>query len=534
MGKDKFRFFFLIAVLLSSFFSAEASLPRKSDDGADGETGNYSAPDLPTYEEILHAARSSIISEALKAKLGTLLTTPFVSNEASSDGSVPTLSCGDKLGPFIRIGSWNLDHGITLDQIKLAIQNPEAFKQQVKYSVGGAKYRETLDQLEVLKSVDVLVLNEVDRGLAQTDYRDVARELAAAFDMNYAYGVEFIELALPSPGVESSDKRKPAGVSEVEKDRYSVLHGTAILSRFPIRRASLVPLKYQPYDWYKGEKRKLSVPETVRRQMGQVFFLESFRRQVRYGARTVLIAELDVPQLPEKRLTVVATQLENQCSPADRKRQMQEVLSHIKDIHGPLVLAGDLNTSGSNMRPTGIMTEVARRIRSGEFWTKQLVKALTGIGLVGDVAFVSAKFAQSAFDPTSKGIFCFAPNEEAKIFKEIERLRFADGFAFDFRGDSRRTVNGTEGTLANSNQRSRKRGFITTHATNRTFWAVGKNKIDWVFVKGYAKSPRGLNEPYRMAPHFARTLETLNYSMTQRLSDHSPITVDLPLGEPNF
>jgi endonuclease/exonuclease/phosphatase family metal-dependent hydrolase len=543
MVKGKTLVFFLVAIFLvkSSVITVGATTPREAGAGPSGETTGYSAPDLPTYDEIIEAARSDSIPVALKSKLDTLLTTPFVSNEASLDMAEPELSRNDKLSPFIRVGFWNIEHGTSLDEIKLAAQSPEEFKRQVKYSRESIKYREALDQLEVLRSVDVLVLNEADRGLEQIGYRDVTRELASAFKMNYAYGVEFVELNPPATGAESiknqapaGDETKLAGVSEREKDRYEGLHGTAILSRFPIKRAALVPLTYRPYDWYKEEKRRLSVAESMRRQMGQVFFLQRFQRQIRYGARSVLIAELDVPQLPERSLTVVATQLENHCGPPGRRRQMQEVLSLIKEIKGPLILAGDLNTSGSNMRPTMITRELVRRIKSREFWTKQLVKTLTGVGLMGDVAFVSAKFAQSAFDPTSKGICFFAPNKEAEMFRDLERMRFADGYSFDFRGDARRTVNGTEGTLANSNQRSRKKGFISTHAMNRTFWAVGKSKIDWILVKGYAKSPRGANEPYKMAPHFARTLEAFNYSLGRRLSDHSPITVDLPLAEPDF
>ena len=40
----------------------------------------------------------------------------------------------------------------------------------------------------------MLVLNEVDLGMKRTGYRDVARDLAAAFHVNYAYGVEFVEV----------------------------------------------------------------------------------------------------------------------------------------------------------------------------------------------------------------------------------------------------------------------------------------------------------------------------------------------------
>ncbi len=35
-----------------------------------------------------------------------------------------------------------------------------------------------------------------------------------------------------------------------------------------------------------------------------------------------------------------------------------------------------------------------------------------------------------------------------------------------------------------------------------------------------------------MAPHFPRTLEELRDATEPRLSDHAPITVELPLGDP--
>ena len=84
----------------------------------------------------------------------------------------------------------------------------------------------------------------------------------------------------------------------------------------------------------------------------------------------------------------------------------------------------------------------------------------------------------------------------------------------------------------NSNQRGDK-GFITTYAVERTIGFVGRFKLDWIFVR-----PPSLTEsydeeqPHRFAPHFGRTLRSLNEAMKDRISDHAPIMVDLPLAEP--
>lgn len=41
-------------------------------------------------------------------------------------------------------------------------------------------------------------------------------------------------------------------------------------------------------------------------------------------------------------------------------------------------------------------------------------------------------------------------------------------------------------------------------------------------------------QAHRFAPHFGRTLKSLNDALRDRISDHSPIMVDLPLGEPRL
>ncbi|HJQ68774.1 MAG TPA: endonuclease/exonuclease/phosphatase family protein [Blastocatellia bacterium] len=504
-------------------------------------TALYTGPQTLSYNEIASIDSPAGVSAELRPKLEALMVTPFISNEAHLINSAPVLQQSEKLGDFIRVGSWNVERGLRLDEIKMAVENPDQFKQQIGYEPDSENFREAVEQIEVLRSVDVLALNEADLGLKRTGYRDVARELAAALKMNYAYGVEFIEidpLNLGSEGFEevSSGETRVAlrRLIDVDRERYQGLHGNAILSRFPILRARLVPLKCRPYDWLAHEKKRVSVAESARRQLSKMAFLQRVPREIRYGGRSVLIAELEVPELEGGRLTVVATHLENRCKPSERRLQMQEVLSLIKEIDGPVVLAGDMNTTGSSMRPTTIANEFTKRVSNVNFWASQMLKAFTPFGLAFDFTSAAALFAHTAGDPTASGIFLLGPNKEADLFRDIERFRFRDGFAFDFRGDPERTINKTSGTLANSNHRASTKGFISTHAMKRTFWAVGKNKLDWIFVKAYAKNPRGKSEPYRLAPHFARTLEKLNYGLGYRISDHNPVTVDLPLGEPRL
>ena len=105
--------------------------------------------------------------------------------------------------------------------------------------------------------------------------------------------------------------------------------------------------------------------------------------------------------------------------------------------------------------------------------------------------------------------------------------------AFDLRGDAGKSIGGKKKPFSNSNQRGGK-GFVTIYQVKRPIMFIGKYKLDWIFVK-----PPGLAEPfdrkssYRFAPHFGRTLTLVNGAIEARISDHRPMLVELPLGEPN-
>jgi len=115
----------------------------------------------------------------------------------------------------------------------------------------------------------------------------------------------------------------------------------------------------------------------------------------------------------------------------------------------------------------------------------------------------------------------------------LGKFRFADGKAFDFRGIPEHSFNGKSGTLADSNERGSK-GFVPSFVAELV-WPkarVAKFKLDWVFVKSDLDNSRNLKGSYLFAPHFGRTLSDLNNCLPQPISDHSPMTVDLPFHEP--
>lgn len=496
-------------------------------------------PGIFTYDELVTLGTSDKLSQPLADKLHTITTTPFISNEAYYRGATPHRPDVNQLGPSLRLVTWNIERGLQLDGIKLMLANTDEFLKQAQRKEEKADIAQMRKDVEELKTADVIVLNEVDWGLKRTGYRAVVKELAEVLNMNWAYGVEFIEVDSISLGTEKLQQVKDKEVRQkllaeiqVDKEKLKALHGTVVLSRYPILDARLTPFRTIGYDWYAGEKKALDVLEKGKRVGTEVAFLEKITRQIRRGGRTSLIVTLDVPDLKEQKLTVAATHLESNAKPESRLKQFLELVSSLRDIHNPVIIAGDMNTTGSDSSPTSIKKQVMLRVGSASFWINTAAKYATGVGVFYDIARIGGNTIKNQDDPTALNIPFVAENLEAKMFGKLEDSRFADGFAFDFRGDKERTINGTEGTLANSNQRDMK-GFATTFQFERAIDVVGKMKLDWIFVKSYLTEPRDEHQSYRFAPHFSRTLGSVNYALETRLSDHDPITVDLPFQEPH-
>jgi hypothetical protein len=303
------------------------------------QAGDYtrsSQPALLSYHELVTLGKEETVDPALAAKVQTLLTTPFVNNEAYLSGTKPIRPDVKGMGPSVRLVEWNIERGVELADIKLAMTDKEAFLAKVHSEAADNKDKKISDQeliaqMDALQSADVLVLNELDWGMKRSDYQAVVKVLADALKMNWAYGVEFIEvdqkvLGLQSfANVENADERKELEeLFSVDKDRVLGLHGTAILSRYPLRDVKLVPFKYQAYDWYNEEK-KYGAVEAGKRKSASLIFGEEIVREVRRGGRTNLIATLDIPELPEKQVTIVATHIENRTVPKDRVKQLDEL-----------------------------------------------------------------------------------------------------------------------------------------------------------------------------------------------------------------
>ena len=128
---------------------------------------------MMTYQELVALGEQEKVEPALAAKLHTLLTTPFINNEAYFNGTKPLRPDLKDLGPSLRLVEWNIERGIELDKIKLLLTDKQAFISEVHGEAAGNTSAEKAEdevlraQMDVLQSADILVLNEVDWGMRE-------------------------------------------------------------------------------------------------------------------------------------------------------------------------------------------------------------------------------------------------------------------------------------------------------------------------------------------------------------------------------
>ncbi len=160
---------------------------------------------------------------------------------------------------------------------------------------------------------DIVLLTELDIGMARSGNRHTVRELARTMGVGYAFGVEYVELGL------GDDREKAWHANE---SNAVGLHGNAILSKAPLDRPAVVRLD-DGARWFAGEQST---------------------NERRIGARMAMIASLDAGGTP---LLVAAVHLESSTDAADRAAQVAVLLQAIErraDGHA-VIIGGDFNTS---------------------------------------------------------------------------------------------------------------------------------------------------------------------------------------------
>lgn len=186
----------------------------------------------------------------------------------------------------VRALAWNIERGNRFEGIVEALKNHPQ-----------------------LKDRDVLLLTELDYGMARSGNRFVARELAQQLKLNYAFAPVYIALQKGS-GVEA----------QVAGENTKSLHGLAMFSKYPLKNVHAVPL-----------------PNGKDKMLG---------KEKRLGHLRALIADVEHPAGFFRAVTL---HLDAHSSRKHRQRQMRIVLKHLETLPAlPTVIGGDWNTTTYN------------------------------------------------------------------------------------------------------------------------------------------------------------------------------------------
>ncbi len=341
---------------------------------------------------------------------------------------------------FIRVVTWNIQRGIHADgQIQLLRSHP------------------------VLADADVILLNEVDLGMARSGNRDVAKEMAQALGFAYVFGNSYLCL-------DHGDVRDVRDGHSGEANQQG-LHGNAILSRLPIRRAQ-----------------NISIAITKDKFQS--------RNEKRLGHKKALLAELDTPWGP---LCCVAAHLDPIGSPLQRAHQLRDIIAAI-DAQGcqQVLIGGDFNTTTYDLASMPrLLGNLARKF------------------LRGGIPHAVAHYMQ----PWTL--------YERPVFDVLREHAFETGPFNDL------TTGTMRYEVGDFDSESKVRDFLPGFAVSFLRWrlkpwnGVAPLKIDWFAARGLQVAPvTPADDATQRASVAPMVVERATWQ-GQRLADHDPVVVDV-------
>jgi len=233
--------------------------------------------DLARFETIEQLERSGLYRK-LKPDIDRVLTHVWAEQFAPKN---------EPANDSIRVLAWNIERGIRLDGLIAVLRgNPS------------------------LRNADILLLSELDWGMARTQNRFVAREIASELNMNYAFAPCYVALT------------KGAGLErQAGGENRESLHGNAVFSRFPMNGVHSLDLP-NGKDKMKGAEKRI-------------------------GSQRAVIADIEHPS---GMLRAVSLHLDAHSSQRHRYLQMRRVLDHLEslDLQLPVIIGGDWNTTTHN------------------------------------------------------------------------------------------------------------------------------------------------------------------------------------------
>ncbi len=247
---------------------------------------NQYFPELLKFESTAELAASSLVEQVRQDAeriLNAVVSGPGAAGTFPDEQQNPVAAARDS---DISALAWNIERGSIFEGIVDALE----------------KHPALIDK-------DVLLLTELDHGMARSGNRHVAGEIAERLGLNYAFAPVYIALQKGS-GVEA----------DVDGENTNSIHGLAMFSRWPLKHIHAVPL-----------------PNGKDKMWG---------KEKRLGFLRALVADIEHPSGTFRAVTV---HLDAHCSRAHRQMQMKLILDHLETLPSlPTLIGGDWNTTTFN------------------------------------------------------------------------------------------------------------------------------------------------------------------------------------------
>ena len=263
----------------------------------------YQSMPFLSFRELKALSKNAHPSGILRWKLNRYWKTPLISNEAYYRGVKPLNLKDERLGPYLRVASWNIEKSYQMESAIKTFSSREAFRSLVdpgKAPEGSPAFNNILRQRDRLAESDIILLQEMDYGVKRSGYINAAGELAKAMNMNYTFATEQLEVDPVMLGLEpikmkdGSDDTEAMEYYKVDPAKYKGAFGCAVLSRYPIKRVQAFQLKNQAYDWSVQEREKHGFFEDARRTGAELVFKNEITREIKTGGRIYFRIDLAV------------------------------------------------------------------------------------------------------------------------------------------------------------------------------------------------------------------------------------------------
>jgi endonuclease/exonuclease/phosphatase family metal-dependent hydrolase len=253
---------------------------------------NQYFPELLKFESIEETEKSEVYQK-IKPTVERIMNAVVQENFAEDS----KFQISDSI--FVSALAWNIERGNIYDGIVRALKNHAQ-----------------------LKDKDLLLLTELDYGMARSKNRFVAQDLAKDLKLNYAFAPVYIAL------------QKGSGVEEFAEGENTVsIHGLAMFSKYPMKNVHAVAL-----------------PNGKDKMWG---------KEKRLGYLRAIIADIEHPAGDFRAVTI---HLDAHSSRKHRHLQMKIILDALDKLPKlPVILGGDWNTTTYN-------AQSANHAIAGYFW----------------------------------------------------------------------------------------------------------------------------------------------------------------------